>query len=123
MMRRLLPVVVAVTAVLALGACGGGGSKSGPTRTATDGKITIDAFDIHFDIGEIKAAPGPLTVTLDNKGAILHTFKIEGNDLELKASGGKSDTGTYNLKAGTYDFECTVPGHAGQGMKGTVVVS
>jgi plastocyanin len=123
MTRRLLLVVLAVITPLGLAACGGGGGKSEPTKTATGGKITIDAFDIHFDIGTIKTAPGPLTVTLVNKGAIQHTFKIEGTDVTLKADGGKTATGTVDLKKGTYDFECTVPGHAAQGMKGTVVVS
>ena len=96
---------------------------SEPTKTATGGAITVGAFDIRFDVGEIKAAPGPLTVTLDNHGAIEHTFKIDGTSLVLKANGGKSATGTVTLAKGTYDFECTIPGHKAQGMKGTVVVS
>ena len=99
------------------------GAKPRPTKTATNGKITVEAFDIHFDVGEIKASPGPLKVTLDNKGAIGHDFKINGTPLHLKANGGKTDTGTVTLAKGTYEFECTVPGHAAQGMKGTVVVS
>ena len=124
MTRRLVPVVLAVIAPLALVACGGGGGGSSePTKTAKDGAITIDAFDVHFDIGTIKTTAGPLTVTLNNKGAIQHTFKIEGTDLTLKTDGGKSATGTVTLKKGTYDFECTIPGHAAQGMKGKVVVS
>ena len=32
----------------------------------------------------IKATPGPLTVTLTNKGAIEHTFKIDGTDLRAQ---------------------------------------
>ena len=108
-----------------LAACGGssGGGASKATKTATNGAITIDAFDVHYDIGTIKTAAGPLTVTLDNKGAIDHTFKIEGTPLTLKAGGGKSASGTVTLKPGTYSFECTIPGHAAMGMKGTVIVS
>ena len=30
---------------------------------------------------------------------------------------------TVTLTAGTYTFECTVPGHAEAGMKGTLTVS
>ena len=30
---------------------------------------------------------------------------------------------TVKLAAGTYTFECTVPGHAAAGMKGTLTVS
>jgi plastocyanin len=124
MTRRLLLVVLAVITPLGLAACGGGGGGSSePTKTVTDGKITIDAFDIRFDVGTIKTKPGPLTVTLVNKGAIEHTFKIDGTDMTLKATGGKSATGTVTLKPGTFNFECTVPGHASQGMKGKVIVS
>jgi plastocyanin len=125
MTRRLVLVVPVALAALALAACGSsGGSKSGASRTATDGKVTVAAFDsLKFDVKTINASPGPLTITLDNKGAIEHTLKIDGTDLELKADGGKSATGTVTLKSGTYDFECTVPGHASAGMKGKVVVS
>ena len=111
-------------AAASLGACGGsGGGGSEPTKTATGGAITVGAYDIRFDVGEIKAAPGPLTVTLDNHGAVEHTFKIDGTSLILRANGGKSATGSVTLAKGTYGFECTIPGHKAQGMKGTVVVS
>jgi plastocyanin len=126
MTRRFLLVMLAVVAPVGLVACGGGssgGSKGEPTKTVTDGKLTIDALDVHFDIGTIKTTAGPLTVTMDNKGAIPHSFKIEGTDMTLKANGGKSATGTVTLKKGTYTFECTIPGHAAQGMKGKVIVS
>jgi plastocyanin len=129
-MNRRAPIVpsilsgaVVVLACATFAACGGSSKASAPTKTATNGEITVEAFDIHFDVGEIKASPGPLKVTLDNKGAIEHDFKINGTPLHLHANGGKSATGTVTLEKGTYDFECTVPGHAGQGMKGTVVVS
>ena len=122
--RRGVVVAVAVLAPFGLAACSSGSSKSEPTKTVTNGAITVDAFDsLHFDVGTIKTAPGQLTVTLVNKGAIEHTFKIEGTPLLLKTNGGKSATGSVTLAKGTYVFECTIPGHAAQGMKGTVVVS
>jgi plastocyanin len=107
--RRFLSLLVAVCAVLALG--------------ATDGKITVDAFDIHFDVGTIKTTAGPLEVTFTNKGSLEHTFKIEGTDLDLKANHGKAVTGTVNLTKGTYKYECTVDAHAQDGMKGEIEVS
>lgn len=126
--RSAFAPLVACLALVAflplLAACGGGGGSSkGATRTATDGKVDVNAFDIHFDVKTIKASPGALTVTLVEKGALEHTFKINGTNLQLKVnSGTPQDTGTVQLKQGTYTFECTVPGHAAQGMKGTVVV-
>jgi plastocyanin len=123
MTRRHLGTL-AVFAALALGACGGGSSNAQPTKTATGGAITVGASDnFRFDVGEIKATPGPLTVTLVNHGAVEHTFAIQHTSLLLKANGGSSATGTVTLAAGTYTFECTVPGHAAAGMKGTIVVA
>jgi plastocyanin len=123
MTRRLLASFV-VLAALALGACGSsGGGGSGVTKTATGGSITVGAYDIRFDVKKIEASPGPLSVTLDNHGAVEHTFKIDGTSLELKAAAGKSVTGTVTLTKGTYDFECTIPGHKAAGMNGTVVVA
>jgi plastocyanin len=123
--RRIIGLLVAVCAVLALGACSSSSkSSSEPTKTVTDGKITIDASDpFNFDVGTIKTTAGPLAVTFTNKGAQEHTFTIEGTDLDLKASGGKTVTGTVTLAKGTYKYECTIPGHAQQGMKGQIEVS
>ena len=121
--RRFMSLLVAVCAALALGACSSSKGSSEPTKTVTDGKITVDAFDIHFDVGTIKTTAGPLEVTFTNKGALEHTFKIENTDLDLKANAGKTDTGTVTLEKGTYKYECTVAGHAQQGMKGEIEVS
>ncbi len=114
---------LAVLGALALGACGGGTGSAEPTKTASGGAITVGAYDIRYDVGEIKATPGPLTVTLVNHGAVQHTFKIQGTSLLLRANAGKSVSGTVTLATGTYTFECTIPGHAAAGMKGTVVVA
>jgi plastocyanin len=120
--RRFTGLLLAICAVLALGACSS--SKSGgPAKTVTNGKITVEAFDIHFDVGTIKTSAGPLEVTFTNKGALDHTFTIEGTSLDLKASPNETKTGTVTLEKGTYHYKCTVDGHASQGMKGTIEVS
>ena len=127
MTRRLSVTLVVLAALAGFGtSCGGGSNKSCPakvdTKTATGGAITVCASDIHFDVGTIKAAPGPLTVTLVNDGATYHTFEIKGTSLDLQTNAGKSATGTVTLGKQTYKFECTVAGHAAAGMKGTIVV-
>ena len=120
--RRFAALAVVLVAVFAVGACSSS-KKSEPTKTVSNGEITIDAFDIHFDVGTIKTTAGPLKVTFVNKGALEHTFKILNTDFELKANAGETKTGTVTLQKGTYDYECAIAGHASQGMKGTIEVS
>jgi plastocyanin len=120
--RRFSALAVVLVAGFALGACSSD-KASEPTKTVSNGEITIEAFDVHFDVGTIKTAAGPLKVTLINKGALEHTFKVENTDFELKAKADATETGTVTLAKGTYDYECTIAGHAQQGMKGTIEVS
>ena len=80
------------------------------------------AADIHFDVNTIKAAPGPLTVTFVNDGQLQHTFRIKKTSLDLKADSGKTVVGRVTLAKGTYQFDCTVAGHAAAGMKGKIEV-
>ena len=119
--------VLATLSVAGFAACSSGGSSAScpapvDTKTATAGAISVCAADIHFDVKTIKATPGPLTVTLVNDGALQHTFTIKHTSLDLKANGGKTVHGTVTLAKGTYNFDCTVDGHAAAGMKGTIEV-
>ena len=122
---QLICVGVLMVALACVVSCSGSSQGSGPSsvvKTATGGAITVVANDLYFDIGTIKTSPGPLTATLVNRGAVYHTFKIEGTSLYLKTNAGQSATGTVTLRTGTYKFECTVPGHAAAGMRGKVEV-
>src|SRR4051794_22201317 len=66
--HRRTSVVLVALAMAALGACGGSSGKSSePARIATNGAVTVVARDISFDVGQIKTAPGPLTVTFKNE--------------------------------------------------------
>ncbi len=127
-LRRLsLACCVAVGAV-ALGACGGGSSSSAAcppaadTRQAVNGKVTVCAFDVHYDVKKIEAPAGPLEVTLLEKGSAPHTFTVKDLNFEVKVGDKSQATGTMQLEAGkTYEFHCSIPGHAAT-MHGTIVV-
>ena len=127
-MRRVLFLTVTLVAACAVlfAACGGddGGGK---TVTAQDGKVTVEAQDVKFDVNTIDATPGTLTVTLVEKGSLDHTFVVEKGDNtigpRLAVSAGKEQaSGAYELKAGDYEFFCDIPGHRAQGMEGDIVV-
>jgi len=118
-----LLVVVLLGAVLA--ACGGddsgGSSQKNQTITASNGNVTVDAFDIYFNASKINAKPGSLTVTLHNKGSLLHNFSIDNPKLKIDVAAGQTKSGTVTLEAGTYQYFCDVPGHRAT-MHGTLVV-
>jgi plastocyanin len=123
--NRCVPLAALVAGGLVLGACGGGGGGSSVTKTALGGKIDVNASDPYsFDVKTINAAPGPLTVTLHEKGGSEHTFTISSPKFELKVTPGNPvATGTVTLEAGkTYPFKCSFDGHAAAGMVGTIVV-
>ena len=77
-MRRVLFLAVTLVAACAVlfAACGGGDS-GGKTVTAKDGKVTVTAHDVSFDVKTIDATPGALEVTLVEKGSLDHTFVVE----------------------------------------------
>ena len=125
---RLSSCAAALCAIvlgLALTGCGGGGGGSNNETvakiTATNGKVTVDAHDISFSTREIDAKPGSLAITLDNKGALQHTFTID-KKVDISVSGGKQKTESAAFTAGTYTFYCKVPGHRSAGMVGKLVV-
>lgn len=56
---------------------------------------------------------------------LMHDVTVEGSGKKLGATPtfqGGSKTLTLNLKAGTYKFFCSVPGHRAAGMEGTLTV-
>ena len=116
--------MLVLAAVIVLGACGGGGANNSSVKTVTNGEIDVNAYDIHFDVGTIKTAPGKLTVNLHEKGTDQHTFTIDSPHLNLVVNPGTPNaSGTVDLKAGTYEFYCATDGHRQAGMHGTIEVS
>lgn len=121
--RPLLIVATLAAASVLAGCGGGGGGGGGKTVDATGGKVTVEAHDIKYDIGKINADAGTLEVTLLEEGKQQHTFVIEGVDGKAAVSPSeKSDSASFELQPGEYEYYCDIPGHKGQGMKGTLVV-
>ena len=136
--------LLAVTAVLALAGCGGSDKKSTdsssstkatstPTATqaASSGggggtlKLAADKSALKFDKSSLTAKAGKVTLEMANPSGIPHAVAVEGNgvDKDGKTVGnGGTSTVTADLKAGTYEFYCPVPGHKAAGMKGTLTV-
>jgi uncharacterized cupredoxin-like copper-binding protein len=100
---------------------GAAGAAAGAAATA----VTVTAGDLFFDPKELTiAANTDVQVTLNNGGALAHDWAIRDQNIgtDLQNPGG-TQTITVNLPAGSYQFYCTVPGHAEAGMVGTLTVA
>ena len=122
--NRRVALAILLASGLVLAACGGGGGGSGVTKTATGGRIDVNAYDpFRFDVKTINASPGELTITLHEKGATEHTFTISSPKFEITVTSAHPvATGKVTLAAGTYPFKCSFDGHAAAGMVGKIVV-
>jgi len=71
-------------------------------------------------------APGTYTFDVANDGKVTHNLTVSGPGGKKKTpdiAAGKSASLTVELKAGSYDFYCSVPGHKQLGMDQKVTVS
>ena len=98
------------------------------TVTVTAGKPS----EFKFTLSTRSVKAGSVTFKVTNGGAIPHDFTLcntggAANSCKGKAtpliSGGSSKTLTVALKKGTYEYLCSVPGHAAAGMKGQIKVT
>lgn len=96
---------------------------SGGASTTLD--VEADPAALAYDTTKLTAKAGEVTIDFKNPSAIPHNVVIEENGKELAGfepiSEGE-ETETAELKAGTYTFYCSVPGHREAGMEGTLTV-
>lgn len=94
-------------------------------EAAADGSLTltVEAVDLAFKPNAIAIpANNDVKVTLKNSGALQHDFVIDNPVVDSDLiDGGSSKDFTLNLAPGTYNFYCSVEGHADAGMVGTIV--
>lgn len=138
-------LILVFTLVFVLSACGDDHSADSHT-TPADVTIQVDAKDFSFAPATLDVTAGKtVMIDLKNTGAVEHDFTIRTIKLAGKAeSHGNADShmhtagesavhvaakvgtnGTVTFtptEAGTYQFECSVPGHKEAGMVGTFVV-
>jgi plastocyanin len=127
-----------VSAVLIFGKESGGeaeaAGRAGPTGasettgTTTPRKRTVNVGESEWKIALPRTTFAAGTYTFDVKkgGKVAHNLTVDGpggKEATPDLAGGKSAMLTVDLKRGTYDFFCSVPGHKQLGMDEKVNVT
>jgi len=111
-----------------------GADSNNPTRTEAQGgtggnKLALSADPsgaLKFNKDQLNANAGNITIAFVNESSTPHDVTVDGDGKELGAtkeitkSTAKLDL--EGVKAGSYTFFCSVPGHEQAGMKGTLTV-
>lgn len=131
---RLLAVAALAGCIALLAAVPAFASSAKTTGTTVN--VTISkANEFAFKLSAKSVKHGSVTFKISNGGVLPHDFKLCSSNKGGTAnactgkvtpliSGGATGTLTVNIaKAGKYEYLCTVPGHAAQGMKGVLTVS
>jgi plastocyanin len=117
----------------------GATTTSAPTPGATTTSPTTPAAPVRplklaanpsgllsYDTKQLSAKAGTITITFTNAAPLEHNLTIAQGSKVLGATPtfvGGNRTLTLSLKAGSYTFYCSVPGHRQAGMEGTLSVS
>ena len=91
------------------------------TTTTSAQSATVDVSETEFKIQLPKSslAAGSYTFDVKNDGKIPHDLVVKGGGVDEKTpllDAGKSGSLKVDLKPGTYDLYCSVPGHKEAGM-------
>ncbi len=120
-MNRKVWWVIAIVGALAAGLIAGTYHTQQAVGGGPGTKVTAKEYT--FTPKTITTEAGAKQVTITNAGALEHTFVIDA--LKVKSpviKPGQSVTIAVNLKKGTYQVYCDVPGHQQVGMVATLTV-
>jgi uncharacterized cupredoxin-like copper-binding protein len=103
-------------------------SASVPTTAPTAPKsVAVTEVEFKIELPSTNLSPGSYTFDLTNKGHTGHDLVFNGpgvsNEKTPVISPGQTAKLTVDLKSGTYDVYCSVPGHKQAGMDVKVKVS
>ena len=98
------------------------------TATTTTSATSVPVSETEFKIALPKTtvAAGSYSFAVKNDGHIPHDFVVQGNGVDERTptiQPGKSATLKVDLKPGTYDVYCSIPGHKQAGMDVKLTVS
>ena len=101
------------------------GSSYKPPKGPPVKTLNVQSGNVFFKPTKLTAPAGIISITLKNIESGSHDLQIHGiPGFQIEVSGeGSTATGKVQLKKGTYNYYCSIPGHEEAGMKGTLTVS
>jgi plastocyanin len=104
-------------------------STPASSSAAPGGALTLEANRegaLSYNKKSLEATAGKVSIDFTNMSPLGHNMTIESSAGKIVGATptiqGTSKTLTLELKAGTYKFFCSVPGHRMAGMEGTLTV-
>jgi plastocyanin len=139
---RSISVAVLALGLIALSGCGSSSNSSSSattpatpattastTSTPAGGSLSLEANregQLEYSTKSLSAKAGKVNIDFTNTSPVGHNVTVESSSGSTVGATptfqGGSKTLTVDLKAGTYKFFCTVPGHRMAGMEGTITV-
>jgi nitrite reductase (NO-forming) len=136
-MKRITCLFILALIAISAVACGGGGAAESAEPELV--RHTVQGFDnFEFNPTSLTVPAGAnVTITLENEGALEHSWLLVPADLEpttateadvINGASGNvpaGESGRISFTApepGTYQYVCHIPGHAAGGMVGTFIV-
>jgi uncharacterized cupredoxin-like copper-binding protein len=129
MLRRSLPILVAIAALLAGGALAVSATGAPTASAARTKRVHLRAASsgFRFNVRTIRVGHGRVKLTMSNPSSADtdHGIAVSGHGVRRvgrTVGPGHSSSVTVSLRRGRYTFYCPVPGHRALGMKGTLIV-
>jgi uncharacterized cupredoxin-like copper-binding protein len=96
-------------------------TSSTSTTSTTAPSTTVDVSEVEFKIRFPKTSlpAGSYTFDVSNDGKIVHDLVVKGGGVDEATphiDPGQSSSLKVDLKPGTYDVYCSIPGHKAAGM-------
>lgn len=134
---KYLVSIAAAASLVALSVFLATGVQTGHAALAQTVNVTVTkAAEFKFKLSKTALKRGVVTFKVTNGGNLPHDFKVcasnkgklsantcAGRATPLVSPGQSNKLRVSMLRKGTYEYLCTVPGHAAAGMKGLIKVS
>ena len=98
-------------------------TQSGPTTSQTE---QVSEVDYKIRLPETTLKAGKYTFEVKNEGKVPHNLVVKGTGVDEATSDlapGISESLIVELKPGSYEFYCSIPGHKQLGMDQKVTVT